>query len=244
VNRRSGIALTLLMAAFSIPVAAQDGTLFVEGDNVGIGVSTPIDRLHIESGLLRVGGHTTGERVGIPIDFQISGLRNVIYIVDSNNDSTNANFVVSIDGNPNAVIFQAREDRRIRFNGASATTTTHPLVVGTDSTNGNGAHLTAGGSWVNSSSRASKQGVVELAVDEAVAALGGLSPVKFRYVGEPDEQYVGFIAEDVPEVVAQGDRKTIGSMDIVAVLTRVVQDQQQRLAQLEAELKSLREQAP
>jgi hypothetical protein len=37
---------------------------------------------------------------------------------------------------------------------------------------------------------------------------------------------VGFVAEDVPDLVASPDRKTLSPMDIVAVLTRVMQDQQ------------------
>ena len=222
------LAMNLLLAVATLPLFAQEGTLFVEGSNVGIGVATPVDRLHLADGLLRVGGHTTGERVGVPIDFQISGLRNVIYIVDSDNNSTNANFVVSIDGNPNSVIFQAREDRRIRFNGATPTTT-HALAVGTSAADGNGAHLTAGGAWINGSSRQSKEAIADLDSAEAAATLQALNPVKFRYLGEPDEQYVGFIAEDVPEMVAQNDRRSLSTMDIVAVLTQVVQDQQEQL---------------
>jgi hypothetical protein len=37
---------------------------------------------------------------------------------------------------------------------------------------------------------------------------------------------VGFIAEDVPDLVATKDRKGLSPMDIVAVLTKVVQEQQ------------------
>jgi len=37
---------------------------------------------------------------------------------------------------------------------------------------------------------------------------------------------VGFIAEDAPELVASKDRKGMSSMDVVAVLTKVVQEQQ------------------
>jgi hypothetical protein len=38
---------------------------------------------------------------------------------------------------------------------------------------------------------------------------------------------VGFIAEDVPELVAMEDRKGLSAMEIVAVLTTVVQEQQE-----------------
>jgi len=41
--------------------------------------------------------------------------------------------------------------------------------------------------------------------------------------------HVGFIAEDVPEFVATSDRNGLESMDIVAVLTKVVQEQQKAM---------------
>jgi uncharacterized small protein (DUF1192 family) len=44
----------------------------------------------------------------------------------------------------------------------------------------------------------------------------------------------------VPELVATPDRKTLSPMDIVAVLTRVVQEQERRLAALQDEVASLR----
>jgi hypothetical protein len=42
----------------------------------------------------------------------------------------------------------------------------------------------------------------------------------------PEENHVGFIAEDVPGLLATTDRKGLRSMDIVTVLTKVVQEQQ------------------
>jgi hypothetical protein len=59
-----------------------------------------------------------------------------------------------------------------------------------------------------------------------VAAFKGLEPVKYNYKDDHEEMHVGFIAEDVPDLVATKDRKGLSPMDIVAVLTRVVQEQQ------------------
>jgi hypothetical protein len=42
-----------------------------------------------------------------------------------------------------------------------------------------------------------------------------------------DELHLGFIPEDVPELVASSDRKGMSPMDVVAVLTRVVKEQQE-----------------
>jgi hypothetical protein len=99
-----------------------------------------------------------------------------------------------------------------------------------------GAHATAGGVWTNSSSRASKENIETLTLGDALIALRALEPVQFNYKTDTAERYVGFIAEDVPEMVATGDRKGLSSMDIVAVLTRVIQAQQQQIEALEARL--------
>jgi hypothetical protein len=84
-----------------------------------------------------------------------------------------------------------------------------------------------------SSSLANKENVAELSAEEALAALGNLEPVTFTYAEDEDEKHVGFIAGDVPDLAAAG-RKKLSTMDIVAVLTRVVQQQQQQIAELEA----------
>jgi hypothetical protein len=60
--------------------------------------------------------------------------------------------------------------------------------------------------------------------------------VLFNYKTDRADRHVGFIAEDVPDLVATADRKGLSSMDIVAVLTRVVQQQQRRIDELERRL--------
>ena len=60
----------------------------------------------------------------------------------------------------------------------------------------------------------------------------------FRH-SDPSDLNVGFIAEEVPEIVATSSRKTLVSMDIVAVLTKVVQEQHEVIAELEGRLQRL-----
>jgi len=57
-------------------------------------------------------------------------------------------------------------------------------------------------------------------------ALTQLKPVEFAYKADTEERHVGFIAEDAPDIVASKDRKGMSPMDVVAVLTKVVQEQQ------------------
>jgi hypothetical protein len=103
----------------------------------------------------------------------------------------------------------------------------HPLEMSS------GAHVSAGGVWTNSSSREKKENISDLSAADALAALAGLQPVQFNYKNDDQDSYVGFIAEDVPDLVATGDRKGLSAMDIAAVLTRVIQEQQQRIEELE-----------
>ena len=102
-----------------------------------------------------------------------------------------------------------------------------------------GAFCSTGGSWYNASSREYKKDIKALTTDEAVDTLKGLNPVKFNYKASSDEHHVGFIAEDVPELVATKDRKGMSSMDVVAVLTKVVQDQQKTIAELSKKMTEL-----
>ena len=112
--------------------------------------------------------------------------------------------------------------------GIGATNPDYPLEMGS------GAHVTTGGVWTNASSREYKENIRDLSYEEAVLALSSLNPSKFNYKVDRDDEHLGFIAEDVPELVATKDRKGLSSMDIVAVLTKVVQQQQKRIEALEA----------
>lgn len=101
-----------------------------------------------------------------------------------------------------------------------------------------GARLDAG-NWVNASSRAVKQDIHDLDGSAAMEALKALEPVTFAYKANPAETHVGFIAEDVPELVATSDRTGLSSMDVVAVLTKVIQEQQRTIDDLSTRLQRI-----
>jgi len=91
-----------------------------------------------------------------------------------------------------------------------------------------------------SSSAALKENVAELTSAEAMSALQRLNPVKFNYkADETREQHVGFIAEEVPELVAKAGRTAVSPMDIVAVLTTVVQEMQKAITRLSEKVDAL-----
>ena len=116
-----------------------------------------------------------------------------------------------------------------------------PTIVADALTTSTGAVLTIGGVWMNASSRALKQDIEPITSEQARDTVRGLQPVGYRYKSELDEHYVGFIAEDVPELVATRNRKGLAPMDIVGVLTKVVQDQDQKLDRQQRELDQQRQ---
>ncbi|WP_415407449.1 tail fiber domain-containing protein [Sulfurovum sp. CS9] len=103
-------------------------------------------------------------------------------------------------------------------------------VSGTELYLGNGAK-NIGGVWINASSRALKENIKPLSTKEALTAFSKLQPVTYNYKTDKSEKVVGFIAEDVPELVSINSRDGLSSMDMVAVLTKVV-------AETRAELKA------
>ncbi len=104
-----------------------------------------------------------------------------------------------------------------------------------------GARCTAAGTWENGSSRELKKDFRSLSNEEALAALELLEPIEYRYKRDDSDTHLGFIAEDVPALVASGDRKHMDSMDVVTLLTKVVQEQQILIEKLSEDVKLLRE---
>ena len=60
--------------------------------------------------------------------------------------------------------------------------------------------------------------------------------MRYVYRNSRDEEYLGFISEDVPALVASNDRQSLAAMDIVAVLTRVTKQQQAQLSEQERQM--------
>jgi len=104
-----------------------------------------------------------------------------------------------------------------------------------------GATCTAGGTWTNASSRRLKENIRDLRAEDAQATLAQLAPVRFNYKADREDECLGFIAEDVPTLVATKDRKGLSPMDVVAVLTKVVQEQQKMIDELRMEIDALKQ---
>jgi Chaperone of endosialidase len=118
--------------------------------------------------------------------------------------------------------------------GIGTTNPTHLLQL-------SGGAYSDGATWVSASSRALKENIKDLSAGEAMAAFTKLEPVTFNYKADKDQGHVGFIAEDVPSLVAMKDRKGLSALDIVGVLTKVVQEQQKTITELTARVNKLQQ---
>ena len=94
----------------------------------------------------------------------------------------------------------------------------HPIHVGTDNTNGNGAHLTTGGTWTNGSSRSFKERFVQYRPAEVLEKILQL-PVEGYYYKGTEEYHITPMAEDFYRLFGTGVREIIET-DSTGKLTR------------------------
>jgi hypothetical protein len=216
--------LTAATSPFVIEGGTPTNTLYVDSTGrVGIGTSTPAKNLTIDDA---ISPNIRMEQSASPFQaWDVVANNNNFLLRDVNHESDP--FIVRTAAPYYSLVVDSTG--RIGL-GVSA-----PLYQIHHSS---GARLDAG-SWINASSREVKQDIHQLDRDAAIDAFKKLEPVTFAYKAKPEETRVGFIAEDVPGLVATADRKGLSSMDIVAVLTKVVQEQQRTIEDLQTRLKDL-----
>ena len=227
---------------------AQTDVLNVVNNNVGIATASPDSLLHVNATTVGSDGAAAGSAVHIrqntvwsgaqPWAMFVEGYTNLggfrINAADGQRGFHKAysggQFGFSTQGNDPITFTQLATQERMRIApgghvGIGTTTPTHLLDVGVS-----GAYCN-GGIWYDGSSRAFKEDIQDLSTEAAEEAFAKLTPVTYAYKATPEEHHVGFIAEDVPDLVATPDRKALSAMDVVAVLTKVVQDQKAMLEQ-------------
>jgi len=126
--------------------------------------------------------------------------------------------------------------------GINTALPSHPLHVGTDGTNGNGAHVTTGGVWTNGSDRASKKNFEPIDTRAILAKLVDLPVTKWQYQGEDDSIYhIGPVAQDFYEAFGLGGSEAhIGTLDADGVTLAAIQALSAGLEQKNAEIARLR----
>lgn len=242
------------------------GSIDVTDDGVGVGIATPLYNLDISGGGVSasqlhfsLSGTDVGGWVTSVLDNNFFLSSGAVYSNGWKQKSSDGKAVIAGSGGTGYSVFTSTGGvpgnaispiRRLHidYNGALGINAT--AVSNVPITTGTGAILSAGGSWQDASSATYKKDIQNLTTEDALQVLADLRPVTFAYKLDEAEKHVGFIAEEVPDLVASADRKSLGALDIVAVLTKAVQeksrviDEQQamlnilaaRIARLEAEL--------
>lgn len=94
------------------------------------------------------------------------------------------------------------------------------------------------GQWLQASSRSYKKNIHDLSGEDAMKALRGLTSVQYQFKRDAsNEKMVGFIAEDIPELLAVKGRKNVDPLKIVAVLTKAIQVQDKALLETNKRIK-------
>ncbi|MGD2090370.1 MAG: tail fiber domain-containing protein [Candidatus Aminicenantes bacterium] len=195
---------------FRVKPGAPEDSIFIDTDGVGFGTDNP----------------------GFPIHLSTNSSTNAVIVGEKDGGAT-----VKMGATSNQAQFGSISDHPLKIVTANITR----MSVNSDNSlvMTSGASCTAAGVWTDASSRELKENIRGLSTDEALETLDGLNPVKYNYKVEKDEEYLGFIAEDVPEMVAMKDRKHMTPMDVVAVLTKVVQEQQKTISQLKEKIEAI-----
>jgi hypothetical protein len=124
----------------------------------------------------------------------------------------------------------------------------HPIHVGTDATNGNGAHLTAGGDWVSTSSRGAKEAFTPLDAAELLKKISSMPVESWRYENST-ERHIGPMAEDFVAAFDVGtlrddgtrDNKHLSASVVAGVALAAIQEMNRRNSKLETEVAELRD---
>jgi len=193
--------------------------------NVGIGTTSPLAPFHVafnepsSAGITIENTASGGRRYGLAVSANASSVPQGSFFIGDQTSGTE-HLVISASGNV----------------GIGTVNPTERLVVA--------GNIQATGKVCGNiqcpSSRELKENIAALSTQEATAAFENLNPVKFTYKADAQQDlHVGFIAEEVPELLATPDRKGINPMDVIAVLTKVVQEQQKTIADLQSRVKSL-----
>jgi Chaperone of endosialidase len=225
-------------------IKLNENTVVVEG-NVGVGTSTPVRKLHVEGSEIHSGGADSG--FSFADRTKGNGERWLWYAQNGEAhlwlQKLGVNVVTLRTNTVSGIGELAMPVGRLTA-GALIT----GIIEGVGPLTGGPAQVTiqgnvkVTGTLTQASSIALKENVSELSGQEALTALQGLQAVKYTYKADAKkEQHLGFIAENVPDLVASSARDRLSLMDLIAVLTKAVQEQQSTITDLAAEVNTLKQ---
>jgi len=219
---------------FKIEAGSPASSLYVDSNgDVGLGTAVPVTELHIADGDTPTVRLEQDGTIGWPAQtWDMAGNEANFFIRDVTNGSL-LSFRIKPGTPSNTLNLEKVEGKGrvgIGFTSYSKTPEATLHVEGNALIEGN-LELRC--------SRDYKDNIQTLQAKEAMNTLKDLRPVRFHYKVDPDEESLGFIAEEVPDLVATNSRKSLSTMDVVAVLARVAQEQQEVIEQLSNKVTAL-----
>jgi len=212
---------------------------------VGIGTNSPDSALDVSfSGFngLSVNGDDTGDA-----RIRITNGPSAHYIFDDD-DGGHALKIESSLGR-DVVINTNGATERMRITsagqvGIARSNPSFPVHVGTSAANGNGAHVTNGGTWVNGSDRNSKQMFEDIDKHEILERVAQLSVTRWQYRGEADSvRHIGPVAQDFHAAFGLGhDERYITTIDADGVALAAIQGLYEVVKEKECEIEEQKEQ--
>ncbi|OLT59061.1 hypothetical protein BJP37_08430 [Moorena bouillonii PNG] len=210
--------------------------IYYNAGNVGIGTNNPTQKLEV-AGSVKAIATNTGNRTAYGVQSVVGGNRNGTKFglyAQATGGTSGSRFGVygraDAHNNTSAIVYGVYGRAR------GGKTSYAGYFDGNANVTGHLTYRTIG----QVSSRELKENINTLAIEDAIETLEGLNPVQFSYKKDHQkETHIGFIAEDVPDLVASHDRKTLSPMDIVAVLTKVVKEQNNTISLLMEKVQTL-----
>lgn len=230
----------------AIGTGALSSAMGTDKRNTGIGAFALLNNTGDENtavGDSALRSATDGNRL-TAIGFRADVHPDVNYIVNATVIGHNA----VVDAS-DAMVFGNAEVVAWCFGGVSAEAAIgagRALTVGSNSSNGNGAYLTAGGVWTNASDRNAKENFSSVDAEELLKKLCELPITEWNYRGEnPDIKHIGPVAQDFHRIFSVGnDSTSISTIDPAGIALSAIQALEKRtqeISELKSELSILKE---
>ena len=128
------------------------------------------------------------------------------------------------------------------FGRLSTSSSNYAFQVGSSTSNGNGAYLTTGGTWTNTSDVNLKSDITPVNGTDLLAKIKQLEITRWRYNGT-NEYHIGPMAQQFYQLFQTGvDDKGISTVDPAGIALKAIQEQQKLIESLEKRISQLENQ--
>lgn len=141
----------------------------------------------------------------------------------------------------NTMVFGNTKVAAWLFGVADVDTTTRAFVVGSNAYNGNGAYLTKGGAWTNTSDKNKKENFILVNAQEILDKIASLPITQWNYKGEsPSIKHIGPMAQDFYQIFKLGtDDKSISTLDPAGIALVAIQELYKKDQTIEKQLEEI-----